>query len=376
MQTEQTFSAVNTFVREKSRIVHLILDASGTVTQANTFARLLVGSDVMGLPFRNLAVSFLDPVDPVHAVAQGDVVPMTIAARDGLPRTMHFTFLREGDLIHAFGETPGEDIETLQKSLMATNSELSNMARELQKSNAELRKLHEIKNQFLGMAAHDLRNPIGAIMGYSDFLLEEAVCLTPEQTDFLHIIKSSSSYMLALLDDLLDIAKIEAGRLDLNIVETDFLDLMKHSVKLNTVMAEKKGIRLSLKTHESIPALAIDPLKVEQVLNNLISNAVKYSSSGTEVAIHVFMVDGHVIVEVRDQGQGIPKDKLHKIFQPFNRVSSQGTAGERSTGLGLAIVQKIVLGHQGRIWVESREKEGSTFYFSLPSTRRIMEKNP
>mgnify|MGYP003456848650 FL=1 len=109
-----------------------------------------------------------------------------------------------------------------------------------------------------------------------------------------------------------------------------------------------------------------DATKIEQVLNNLVSNAVKYSHAGTAVRVSVGAVGKEIVVAVRDQGQGIPGAELSKLFQPFSRTSVKSTAGEKSTGLGLAITHKIVEGHGGRIWVDSRQGEGSTFSFSLP----------
>lgn len=366
MRPEDHDAVAGRFLRHKASVVHLALDASGRVAFANAFALAVLGPNVVGRAFADRAVSFTDAVDPVRLAGEAERAPVTFNVPGSLPRTLYCSFVADGELVHVFGETSGEEVQVLQQSLLDTNADLSNMARQLQKANAELCKLHEVKNHFLGMAAHDLRNPIGAIIAYSDFVLEEAEGLTEEQQGFLQSIKVSSQYMLELLEDLLDIAKIEAGRLDLELAETDFLALVRDNMKLNAALAEKKGIRLVLAVHERIPRLVIDRLKIEQVLNNLLSNAVKYSAPGTVVTVGLFMSGNAVTVSVRDQGQGIPEDKQDRIFQPFGRVARQGTAGERSTGLGLAIVQRIVIGHRGRIWVESRPEAGSVFYFTLP----------
>jgi signal transduction histidine kinase len=136
---------------------------------------------------------------------------------------------------------------------------------------------------------------------------------------------------------------------------------------LNRVLAEKKQIRLSFQAAGDLPTLLLDPAKIEQVLNNLVSNAVKFSYPGSSVAIRVYRNKDRALISVKDQGQGVPADEVDKLFKWFGKTSTKGTEGESSAGLGLAIAQRIVLGHQGTIWVESEAGKGSTFYVSLPT---------
>jgi signal transduction histidine kinase len=171
--------------------------------------------------------------------------------------------------------------------------------------------------------------------------------------------------MLHLVNDLLDIAKIASGELQLELQSTDLIALVRHNVALNKVLASRKQIELSLKT-QPLPDVLIDVYKIDQVLNNLITNAIKFSESHSEVEISVVREGDEVIIAVGDEGPGIPADEIDKLFNPFMRTSVKSTGGEKSTGLGLAIVMKIVAGHRGRIWVESEVGEGSTFYVALP----------
>jgi signal transduction histidine kinase len=127
-----------------------------------------------------------------------------------------------------------------------------------------------------------------------------------------------------------------------------------------------RQIQLSFETDEDLPVLLLDPAKMEQVLNNLISNAIKFSYPGSSVEIHITKEKSQVLISVRDEGQGIPVDELDDLFKWFGKTSIKGTGGEGSTGLGLAIAQRIVLEHHGTIWVESEMGQGSTFYVSLP----------
>jgi PAS domain S-box-containing protein len=240
---------------------------------------------------------------------------------------------------------------------------------EIAGKNAELVELNNVKNQLLGMAAHDLRNPLSIVSAASSYLLDDASRHLPEtrRNDFLRRINSGGEFMLKLIDDLLDVAKIEAGKLDLQPKEEDLCGLIEDTLTLNRMLAEKKRIRLDFTPEYGLPPLRFDRGKVEQVLNNLFSNAIKFSAPGTAVKVQASRVNGSVLVSVRDQGQGIPPEELDKLFKPFSKTSVQATAGESSTGLGLAICRKIIEGHGGRIWAESEVGKGSTFSFSLPT---------
>jgi len=260
--------------------------------------------------------------------------------------------------------------EDCYKELMQLNNELTNAQRELAKQNTTLARLNEQKTQFLGMAAHDLRTPIGAILTFSGFLSEDAAgVLNREQLEFLSLIQSSSEFMLQLIDNFLDVSAIESGHLNLDRQMLDPRQLLEYSVRLNAVLAQKKRIQVVLQVEDLLPRLCVDEGKITQVLNNLISNALKFSQPGTMVAVRAAPENGGLRVAVHDQGPGIPAAEHSKLFQPFGKTSVRSTAGESSTGLGLAIVRKIVEGHGGRIWVESEVGVGSVFLFTLPPYR-------
>lgn len=262
---------------------------------------------------------------------------------------------------------PLEREGSLYDELSRLNNELVTLQRELAKKNAQLERLNALKDRFLGMAAHDLRNPLSAILSYSEFLLDEASgVLSDEHVEFLGIIRSSSQFMLRLVDDLLDVSTIEAGRLTLERQPTDLATLAARNVALNGVLAEKKQIALSFQQEDHLPTAMLDPTKIEQVLNNLISNAVKFSYPGSAVEVRLVRREDEAVLSVRDQGQGIPADQVENLFNFYGRTGTRSTAGEKSTGLGLAIARRIVEGHGGAILVESRVGEGSTFTVSLP----------
>ena len=253
------------------------------------------------------------------------------------------------------------------EELSRLNNDLVNVQREISKKNRELDELNKLKNQFLGIAAHDLRNPLAIIMSYSDFLLEDLeTFMSADQKKMLYNIQNSSEFMLRLLEDLLDINAIESGKLNLDIKKVDLLALVQKNVNLNAIIASKKNISIQLEAEKSIPAVEIDTNKIEQVLNNLINNAIKFSLPERMIKVRISRDVNEVCVSVTDQGPGIPENELEKLFIPFQKTSVKASGGEKSTGLGLSIVRNIIQGHGGKVWVKSNVGEGSTFSFSIP----------
>ena len=290
-------------------------------------------------------------------------------------KTLSCDFIREnpGTVIKALLEASAisRDHKIHRALLKQLIMKVVSQSRELEEKNKKLKELDKLKNQFLGIASHDLRNPIGAIKMTSELLIDVLnENLSQEQIEFLGEIKSLSNYMLSLLNDLLDISAIESGKLELNLIRRNYLKFLEHTVKLNSPLAGKKSISLELKHIGHIPEVEFDENKITQVLNNFITNAIKFSHSDTNVIISV-KIEGHYIVtSIIDEGQGIPEKEIGKIFKPFQKTSVRSTAGEDSTGLGLAITKKIVEGHRGYVGVESQSGKGSRFFFTLPLERR------
>ncbi len=261
-----------------------------------------------------------------------------------------------------------EEDNRIYNDITALNNDLVNLQRELSRKNAELVHLNDLKNKFLGMAAHDLRNPIGIISSYSDFLIDETKnILSEEHKEFLNIINSSSQFMLALIDDLLDITRIESGKIDLYQEYIPIDKLMTKIIGLNRVLSHKKNIEIDLIDNNPGTIVFVDAPKMEQVFNNLISNAIKFSYPGATVTVEISNIDNYVVMAVRDQGQGIPETELDKLFKPFQKTSVKSTGGEKSTGLGLSIAKRIVEAHKGTIRVESTIGKGTTFFVMLPT---------
>lgn len=242
-------------------------------------------------------------------------------------------------------------------------TELKEIQERLALTNDELQELNEIKNKFMGMAAHDLRNPIGAIHGMSKLIMELDLDEIKER-EFISSINTVSQQMLNLLNDLLDVSAIESGRFDLKWEEGNLGELLKSRVDLAAFSAKGKGITINTDISD-VPVIMFDHARIHQVIDNLITNAIKFSPAGSVIDTSVHSEDSTVYVVVRDYGQGIPADEIDQIFVPFTKLSVKPTAGEKSTGLGMAIVKQIVDAHGGDISVKSTLGEGSTFTLSL-----------
>jgi signal transduction histidine kinase len=257
--------------------------------------------------------------------------------------------------------------EQLLNEVTLLNNELVNLQREISRKNEELSRYNEMKNRFLGMAAHDLRNPIGVICSYTEFLSTElSGKISETHQKFLDNIYKSASFSLSIIEDLLDISKIESGKLELKINEFDILQLISENIYLNRIIADKKNILIHFEPSQHSIRMNADLNKIQQVLNNLITNAIKFSFPNTSIWIKMILENGAIVIKISDSGQGIAPEKLDKIFLPFEKAAASGTQGEKSTGLGLAIVKRIVEGHHGKITVSSEVGKGTEFCVRLP----------
>ena len=242
-----------------------------------------------------------------------------------------------------------------------------NQQKELEEKNVELLRFNEEKNYFLGVASHDLRNPLGNILTLASFIEQEAWnYLSDEHRSYLEVIISSGKNMMDMLNNLLDVTKIESGHYDLQFQQVKIVDLIQEIIKENKINADKKQIALEFSVSDNLPTISIDLNQVNQALSNLVSNSIKYSHPNTVVEITAEIKEAEMIISVIDQGQGIPETELANVFVPFNKTSVRSTAGEKSTGLGLTIVKKIIESHGGKLWLTSKVGVGSTFCFSLP----------
>lgn len=255
-----------------------------------------------------------------------------------------------------------------EKKVITATEDLKNQNLELGQDNSKLKYMNDMKSEFLGMAAHDLCNPVSILNAYSDMLLTGCVGeLSDEQKKILNNMKHNFTHMMDMIGNLMDMAMIEAGKLELQQDKVDNLkDLVQECCDAQSISAKDKDIQIHLQAADDLQPTLIDKSRIRQVVNNLLSNAIKYSHKGTQININLANQNDSVRIDVKDQGQGIPKEELGKLFQSYSKTSVRPTAGEKSTGLGLSIVKQIVKAHGGDIQVESEVGQGSTFSFDVP----------
>lgn len=238
---------------------------------------------------------------------------------------------------------------------------------------SKLAEMNRTKNRFVGLVAHDLRNPLVSIRGLSELLLNDGSDpLSAQQRDFLTTIYSASNSMLTLVNDILDMAVMESGNLRLQVRRQSLSRLIRERVKVNAIPAKEK--RISLEQHFSrLPNLSFDRNRISQVLDNLIGNAIKFSPEQARIAVSLSRRNGTAIVSVHDQGMGIAREDQAQLFSGGAGLRNEPTGGEKSTGIGLTIVRKIIEEHKGTLTLESEVGIGSTFSFTLPLEGKRVE---
>lgn len=232
-----------------------------------------------------------------------------------------------------------------------------------------LRRANLAKNRIIGVASHDLRNPLSSIRGLSEFL-HEAGPLNEEQDEIARTIQSASDTMLRLVDELLDLSVMDDGKERVEFEPCQVFEIISSSLNIYQYAANKKDIELHLEDRGIPELLLLDKLQFRRLVDNLLSNAVKYSPLGTHVSVVTEMVDGRFRVVVEDEGPGIPEDEVHKLFTDYGKTSVEPTGNETSTGLGLSICKQIAEAHYGEIFFENRtDRSGARFTVSLDAER-------
>ncbi len=285
--------------------------------------------------------------------------------------------LRAKDLrlgLLCFMTRPGEVVrETKLKALASLSSQLSVALRniqyneELAKKNDELTHLDQLKSDFMATMSHELRTPLTSVIGYSDMLLSGVTGeLNERQINFIDSILKNGESLLNLINDVLDLTKIEAGRLELNLEAVDLRSALLSVLPVVKPRAGEKRIKVSTYLPTDVPPIHADPAKFNQVLLNLLTNAIKYTHENGNVSVEARTHDGFVEIWVTDTGIGIGQEDIDRIFQRFTQVDSSASRSQGGTGLGLAITKELVELHGGQIRVQSKLGKGSSFIFTVP----------
>jgi signal transduction histidine kinase len=247
----------------------------------------------------------------------------------------------------------------------------------LQNANEGLRQLDRLKESFFSVMNHEMRSPLTAIIGYTA-LLQRDKSLTSMQADMLYRIRNNGQRLLDLVNNLLDISRLEDGKLQIQFEVVDLMELVVQAIAVVKPMAEDKRISITLDIPGTLPTIYGDPKRVDQILVNLLSNAIKYTPDTGSVTLSAQKDDAADMarISVTDNGIGIPADLLPHIFDRFVRAEQAERLHTTGTGLGLSIAKGLAEAHGGKIWVESKEGSGSTFTFTLPVAKEIHEETP
>ncbi|MBK9207336.1 MAG: GAF domain-containing sensor histidine kinase [Anaerolineales bacterium] len=244
---------------------------------------------------------------------------------------------------------------------------------------AQLRELDRLKSSFLANMSHELRTPLNSILGFADVMLEGLDGpLTDYMQNDLGLIYKNGQHLLHLINDVLDMAKIESGKMNLNIEKFNLQETIEDVTSITSTLANEKNLALFIEPDSDHEVeINADKIRLRQVMINLINNAIKFTEKG-EIAIHVAREANNVLISVKDTGIGIPIDQLESVFQEFTQVDTTTTRKAGGTGLGLPISRRLIEMHSGRLWVESSgvDGEGSTFYVFLPIEAKIKEDEP
>jgi signal transduction histidine kinase len=267
--------------------------------------------------------------------------------------------IESGDFTQHVAVANRDELGALASNVNSMNDELQRLYKELEASSAH-------KSEFLANMSHELRTPLNAIIGFTQVLQQKLFGeVNEKQEEYLGDIHSSANHLLSLINDVLDLSKVEAGQVELEKARFSLREALERGVVMVRERATKDGVSLTLELDPNVELVTADERRIRQVVFNLLSNAVKFTPSGGSVDVRSAQVNGEVLVSVQDTGPGIAEEDQERIFQEFQQTEL-GQEQKEGTGLGLALSRKLVELHGGRIWVESEPGHGATFTFTLP----------
>ncbi|MBN2184505.1 MAG: PAS domain S-box protein [Candidatus Krumholzibacteriota bacterium] len=349
----------------------VLLDISGSIVECNNAVKLFGYNrgEVKGRSPSDFAI----PVNRETVkrnfgkVLRGEItraVEIPCLRRDGeiVYLDINFNIIRIKD--HPYILAVGHDVT--DRKILEERITIQN--RELVASNKKLLELDQLKSEFLGRISHELRTPLSVIMAYTDTLLndDEESIEYGTRKEFLQVIEVQSKDLLELINDLLDLSKVEVSETMLDVTECSLNEIAVAAVTIARPFADQEGVEIIVSLDDSLPIMRFDPLRLKQVLVNLINNAVKFTPEGKSVTVSTLKGESDAVVSVSDTGSGIDMKDAAGIFDDFTQVDGGRTRPSNGMGIGLRLVKHYIDLHRGKVWVESEKGNGAVFCFSLP----------
>jgi signal transduction histidine kinase len=276
-------------------------------------------------------------------------------------------YVQRGNFNYRIRSRRADEIGDVMRAFDSMMERTAETTKQVEEQREQALSASKTKSEFLANMSHELRTPLNAIIGFSEVLLEPVFgVLTEKQQSYVNDVLDSGRHLLSLINDILDLAKIEAGKMEFEPEKVDLSKLLSSSLRLVAERATKHQIALSLENAENLTWITADQRKLKQLIFNLLSNSVKFTPDGGKVGIRTWTKEDSVVVSVWDTGIGIPASEHLKIFQDFYQVGNNMVKSHQGTGLGLSLVRKIAELHGGKVWVESEEGTGSQFFVELP----------
>ncbi len=327
-------------------------------TTRNLIALSLLAVLAFAVAWGGASLLFLNPVNALVAATRrlraGD-----LSARTGL----RYGRGELDQLARAFDDTAAK----LQAHAATLEQRVAERTAQLKAAKTEADRANQAKSDFLSRMSHELRTPLNAVIGFSELLLERVVGdLNTKQEEFIRDVRDSGVHLLSLINDVLDISKIEAGRMELHIAETDLAEVVEAAMTTLRPMIERKHLDLSSTLDPRAPVIRADKVRLKQILYNLLSNAVKFTPEGGQIRIETHQINGDLELAVVDTGPGIAPEEQRKLFQEFVQLDTPQPSEYTGTGLGLVLVKRLTELHGGRVRLESEVGKGSRFTVRLP----------
>jgi PAS domain S-box-containing protein len=333
----------------------IVTDHDGVITIANKSSQEMFGWDGDELIGKPINVWIPMQTENRDALSPQDTV-ISKVLKNGLRETATYYFTRKDG-----SEFPAIITSTavvVDDKITGAISVIHDVTKE--------KEVDRMKTEFISLASHQLRTPLVATKWISEILQEESQGLNPEIKQYITSIHEANEHMIDLVDALLNISRIESGRIIIDPKPTSLPDLVKSVISEVAVMSKEKDIQISVSSEENLPTIQLDPKLMRHVYMNLLTNSIKYSPDHSHITVSLYRKDTDIISEVKDEGYGIPKNVTDRVFQKFFRAENIAKKVTEGTGLGLYLVKLIVDAAEGKIWFETEENKGTRFWFSLP----------